>query len=605
MTPMPADPRERRTVTVLFSDLSGFTALSEQMDPEEVSDLVDALFQKLRAAIESHGGTVDKFIGDAVMAVFGAPVAHEDDPLRASRAGLAMQKAVAAFSSERKLDLRLRVGINTGEVLWGSVGGDRATAMGDAVNVAQRLESAAEPGTVLASKSVARAVGGRLRFRALEAIQVKGRQELVEPFIVVGEGAGQTEFRRAGEIATPIVGRDAEIARLIEAFPGGFFVLEGEAGIGKSRLLHELRRRVRAKRPDAWIGVGRAREGPPLPLGAFGEIVRGEAGSGGDGGRLASWLAGEMAADGAVESENRAQLIALSLGYAVPGARVTGIEPARIPAETRHAWERWLRARAARGPVLLCIEDLHWADGGTLSLMEHLATSLAGASVTVVGSARPGGRLPSAHERIGLDALPGEALSRLAEGILPGPLAPELLDFLAQQSGGNPYYLEELARYLLEEKLVGGTPARLAARPERIPDGLQGLLIARLDGVGPASRDALKAAAVVGRTFWRGLLTKILGVPAEPLIEEAHLRQMVFPRDGSLLPGDSEHVFKHALLRDAAYSLLPKKDRARLHLRVAELLPGGGGRKIAILAAGHREAAGQPAEAARLWLEAG
>ncbi|MCE9581114.1 MAG: adenylate/guanylate cyclase domain-containing protein, partial [Planctomycetes bacterium] len=161
---MTAPATERRILTVVFSDLSGFTSLSERMDPEDVTDIIDGLFRRLRATIEGFGGTVDKFIGDAVMAVFGAPVTHEDDPLRAVRAGLAMHREVAAFNKERKLDLALRIGINTGEALWGSVAGDRPTAMGDAVNVAQRMEAAARPGSVLVTRNVERATFRKIEY---------------------------------------------------------------------------------------------------------------------------------------------------------------------------------------------------------------------------------------------------------------------------------------------------------------------------------------------------------------------------------------------------------------------------------------------------------
>ncbi|KAF0241219.1 MAG: hypothetical protein FD180_4560 [Planctomycetota bacterium] len=176
------DPRERRVVTILFSDLSGFTTLSESMDPEDVADTVDALFRRFRATIESGGGTIDKFIGDAVMAVFGAPASHPDDPARAIRAGLAMQRELSAFNEERKISLRMRIGIHTGDVLWGGVGGDRATAMGDAVTLAQKLEGAARPGFVLVSAATRDAAGSGFRFEKREAIPLKGRADAVEVF---------------------------------------------------------------------------------------------------------------------------------------------------------------------------------------------------------------------------------------------------------------------------------------------------------------------------------------------------------------------------------------------------------------------------------------
>ena len=240
---------ERRYVTILFADVSGYTRLSEFMDPEDVQDLINDLFLRLRVVIEANGGTVDKFIGDAVMAVFGAPAAHEDDPVRAVRSAIAMLGVIAAFNAERGTTLRMRLGVNAGEVLWGGVGGDRATATGDAVNVAQRLESSAEPGSIVVSKSVERASAMRVRYRPLGRVQLKGREEPVEAFEAVSEFSGVTEYRLAGAAPAPFVGRESEIARLEAAVsfsgPTAAVLIQGEAGVGKSRLLAELRRRLR------------------------------------------------------------------------------------------------------------------------------------------------------------------------------------------------------------------------------------------------------------------------------------------------------------------------------------------------------------------------
>ncbi|KAF0241531.1 MAG: hypothetical protein FD180_4388 [Planctomycetota bacterium] len=477
---MTGDTRERRTVTILFSDLSGFTRLSERMDPEEVQDLVDALFQRFRAAIESEGGTVDKFIGDAVMAVFGAPVAHEDDAVRAVRAGRGLLDEVAEFDAKRKLGLRLRVGINTGEVLWGALAGEKATAMGDAVNVAQRIESTAAPGTVLVSRAVERGLRGKFLLAGRGEIRVKGRDEPVEVMEVVEELAGQTEHRADGPPAA-FVGREAELARLLERVEdrGGVVHLEGEAGIGKSRLAAELRREFRERHPGAWVTTGRALEGMRLPLAAFGDIVRQEAGvSGldrGDADRIVAFLVSQVPGESATQKENLAHLIAISLGYAVPGARVRDIEPAHFAAETQFAWRQWLTARAARG-ALLCLEDLHWADGATGELLAALAPL----PFAFVATARPGHALPAALDRFPLGDLDAAAAGRLGASVLGAPVDEELARFLGEQSGGNPLYVEELARYLREGKLLDGAPLRLAAAPGRVPDTLGGLLVARL-----------------------------------------------------------------------------------------------------------------------------
>ncbi|MBI2922597.1 MAG: tetratricopeptide repeat protein [Planctomycetes bacterium] len=602
-----ADSRERRTVTVLFSDLSGFTRLSEDRDPEEVADLIDALFQKFRAAVESHGGTVDKFIGDAVMAVFGAPVAHEDDALRAVLAGLALQQALDEFNRERGLDLSLRVGINTGEVLWGTLAGEKATVMGDAVNLAQRLEAAAEPGSVLVSRATEREARDRVRFRGLPAIQVKGRTEAVEPFEAVEELSGGTEVRTGAGAMGPLVGRDAELARLRDAAArGGFFVLTGEPGVGKSRLAAEVRQAVRSARAGIWVAVGRALEHARLPLGPFGDLVRAEAGvsglDAGDAPRVVAAVAAELERAGveAAERENLAHLVALSLGYAVPEARVRHLEPARFEAEAARAWERWLAARARGGPALLCFEDLQWADASTRALLEALAPRLAGRPLTILATARPEAALPAGFETLPLAALDRDGVRRVAEGVLGSAPSPDLLAFLVDQTGGNPYYVEELCRYLRE--------SGLPARPEGMPANLQGLLVARLDSLAPEHKEAVKCASAIGRAFWAGFLAELLGRDVEEAIAEARRREMVFPQAASLMPGDRQYVFKHALLRDAAYSLLTRRDRARLHGaaagRLAGLAGASGDRRLRALAASHWRDAGRDAEAAAAWLEA-
>ncbi|MCC6737949.1 MAG: tetratricopeptide repeat protein [Planctomycetia bacterium] len=601
---MPADPRERRTVTVLFSDLSGFTRLSERMDPEEVQDLVDALFQRFRAAIESRGGTVDKFIGDAVMAVFGAPVAHEDDAVRAVRAGLAMQEEIAAFDAERGLGLRLRVGINTGEVLWGSVAGEKATVMGDAVNVAQRLESAAEPGTVLVSRAVERGLRGRFRLVGREAIHVKGRDEAIEVLQAVEELAGQTEHRPDGPAAA-FVGRDDELARLLARVErgGGVVLLEGEAGIGKSRLAAELRRAFRERHRGAWVATGRALEGLRLPLAAFGDVVRQEAGVAGldvrGGPRVVEALAAGFPPEDAPQALMRAHLVAASIGFSVPGSPVGDLDPARIAAETHFSWERWL----SRRPGLLCLEDLHWADPATGALLAHLAA--APIRVAIVATARPGHSIPRAVSRWPLRDLDAAAAGRLAAALLRSPVAEDLARFLAEQSGGNPLYVEELARFLRDEKLLEGAPLRLSSAPRRVPEGLNGLLVARLDALAEGHKAVVKAASVLGRVFWSNLLAELSEADAGPAVAESKRRGLVFAQGPSLLPGDDQYLFRHALIRDAAYGLLTKKERQRLHARAADLLESRAaatGRRVRSLAAVQREAAGGAAAAADLWL---
>lgn len=597
---MPAtESQERRVVCVVFAQASGLAELPES----DRTATADALFRRLRIVVESHGGSVDKFIGDVVMALWGAPKAHEDDEARALRASLEMARETATFASERGLALGLRAGVNRGEVLYGRVGGDRATVMGDAVNVAQRLEAAAAPGQVLASASVEALARGAFEFRAIPPLRVKGREEPVSAFAVMGGTPGRT----ARLDAAPMMGRSAELERLtsaVSAGRGAFLWVEGEAGIGKSRLLGEMRARLRLSRPGLRIETGRATDAAKLPMFALGEAMGRTHED-----RLSLALTEELAAAGAsaVDARNWGNLIAISLGRAVEDSNAGAVEPARLKAETHWAWEQWLRARLARGPLLLCLEDLHVADDGTIDLLTCLASRLAAESFAIVATARPGGRRPGGFEAVALGELPADAATALAASILGGPLAPDLEAFLAKKSGGNPYYIEELSRFLLENRLAIGRPLRMASRTERVPDGLQGLLVARLDGLAAEEKEVVKGASVVGQEFWELFLAGLLDREVHAALLEASRRGMVLDRPASLLPGERQSAFRHALLRDAAYSLVTKKERARLHGAAADAFERrapAAGRIATVLAARHREAAGAPREAAMLWMRA-
>ncbi|MEK7466550.1 MAG: adenylate/guanylate cyclase domain-containing protein [Planctomycetota bacterium] len=586
---------ERRFVTVLFSDLKGFTSLSETLDPEDVRDIVDALFCVFRVRIEEQGGAVDKFIGDAVMAVFGAPVARGDEAYRAVCAGLGMQEELKKFNRERGLELRLRVGVNAGEVLWGSVGGDRPTAMGDAVNVAQRLEASAVPGTVLAGASVRRLSRGRVSFTARGAIAVKGRAEPVEAWEATAL-AGEEGARR------PLVGRATELGRLAKAAAaGGLVEVVGEAGTGKTRLVEEC---LAALPPGTWTATGRFPESARLPYSALGDVARARAGSS-DVGAVVARVAADLAqlGDDATAAENGAHLVAMSLGFALENTRVAAIEPLRRATETRVAWGRWL---SSLGPAAIALEDIHWAGDESVQLLGTLAERLAGRGVAILLTTRTRGNPPAGFERLALGALEADDARLLLETSIGGKADERLAEFVRAKCAGHPGFIEEMGRFLVAEKLIEGPPYRIVGSAERIPEGLAGILTARLDALGEGARESLKAASVIGRSFWRRLLGEAWGRDPGPGLETSLASGVVECRDPGALAGDEELSFRQALLRDAAYALLPKKERGALHARVAASLRAhGGGRSVAALAATHLELAGQPLDAARLWLDVG
>ncbi|KAF0244436.1 MAG: adenylyl cyclase class-3/4/guanylyl, partial [Planctomycetota bacterium] len=570
------------------------------------AEVSDAFYGILRGAIEGHGGTIDKFIGSELMAVFGAPVAHEDDASRAARAALEIVDAA------RSRAFAVRAGLNCGEVLWGSVAGDRPTAMGDAVNVAHRLMEAAPPGVVLVSRAVERACRGEVLFRSPERLDLRGRGAEVETFEAWRAPSGPTEARLSPLPATPFLGRDDEFARVLEVVsrPGGGAVLvRGEAGTGKSRILAELRQVLRSKAPGLRSMTGRARDAVRLPLLPFREMVTAELGAPGlevfDPVTTARRLKADLvrAGMGSRDASHRADFIVLSLGAALPDSPVRHLDPARAAEEARAAWVDWLASRAKEAPLLVCLEDLHWADGATMALAQHLAKALPGHGVSVAASARPEARTLDGFEEVAVRELPPAAAAGIARIVLGGDLSPGLEAWLLEKSGGNPLFVEELCAWLRDQGLVKGSPLALAAAPSSIPDGLHALLVARLDTLPPPEREALKAASVLGRVFGAKLLKEMAGADVISALGEAAKRGLILPQDRSFFPGEAEYAFRHALFRDAAYSLLTKKDRSRFHGRAADVLTAASpGRALTAMAARHREAQGRAEDAAALWL---
>ncbi len=590
---MPDAVSERRTAVIVFAQVLG--ALPG-----------DALFGELRSRVERHGGIVDKFIGDVVMAVFGAPVARGDDTARAMRAAIAMRAAARAAGCD------LRAGINRGEVFWSSVAGERATAMGDPVNVAQRLQSAASPGAVVASRAAWDAAGDSFEGRSLGALTLKGRTETVEAWEVESLPPGATRRGMPGMRETPFLGREQSLAGLMARFregTGGLVVVSGAAGTGKSRLLAELRRLARLAAARAWVATGRAQETAAIPRAAFGEIVRDATGV--DGAADPEGLAASLVRDlegrpaSGLQRRTWADLIMLSLGFAVPGAGAREMDPLQVRGETSDAWRNWILARSGGGPALLCLEDLQWADPFTHELLGDVVAGLRGLPVLFVGALRPGTEPSVAAHRVELDDLPADASRAIASAVLGAPLDDSLAAFLAGRAGGNPLFVEELCLFLRDRGLVAGTPRTLTGDPGGIPGGLQDLLVAQADALAASSKASMKAASVVGTTFWTGLVGRILGLDGPADVHEARSRAMVAPRESSLLPGDSEFAFRHALIREALYSLLPRRDRTRFHGQIAQDLAGPGlpaRMDLLSLAARHAESAGEPARAAELWM---
>ena len=611
-------PDERRQVTVLFADLSGYTAVAERMDPEAVKLVVDRSLRRLGSEVEAFGGTVDKYIGDNVMALFGAPVAHEDDAERAVRAALGMQAAMDEINESLPGDttFSLRVGVNTGEVIAGAVG-DRYTVTGDTVNVASRLQSAGSPGAVTVGERTVRATRDAVAYRELAPLTLKGKAEPVPAWEATGLTAPQT-LRRAASLEAPLMGRDRELDALEAAYErvvgdgrAHMVTLMGEAGVGKSRLLREFERRLPALEPQAAMRTGRS-----LPYGsgivywALGEVIRAEAGIVDSDSSDEAWskLCGyvsDVLSEASGPSERSAAQIARSLGLDVPEALdLPGDQdPQRMREIFFSALRTVIEASAGRRPLILAFEDIHWADDGMLDAIEHLAKWVR-APLLVVCLARDdllerrpgwgGGRLGATQ--LFLEPLTSAQSRELVSALLGdhGP-AHEVVPLVAERSGGNPLFAEEMVRRLEEQGTAG-----IAA----LPDSVQAVLAARLDALDPFERRLVQQAAVVGRTFWEGsldALAKQEGRPLGPALAALQEKDILAPEPESRLAGEQELAFKHVLIRDVAYGMLPKSVRWQKHVEVARFIEERAGDRteevVALLAEHYGRAAALSGEA--------
>jgi class 3 adenylate cyclase/tetratricopeptide (TPR) repeat protein len=518
-------PMQRKTVTVVFCDVTGSTALGESTDPEALRALLARYFERMKGIVESHGGSVEKFIGDAVMAVFGVPVAHEDDALRACRAAVEMRDAFP------ELDIQGRIGVNTGEVVTGT---EERLATGDAVNVAARLEQAAQPGEVLIGEETfglvrtAAEVGGK-RFLTL-----KGKAEEVPawPLLAV---TGEVERR----FATVMVGRETELRRLRDAFQQAehdrscqLFTVLGSAGVGKSRLAAEFLAGLEAR------------------------IVRGRCLSYGDG--ITYWPVVEILK----------QLGTLPEGDAGTPLRSLLGESETLADAGEIAWgfRKLLEQKAHDEPLVCVLDDLHWAEETLLDLVEHVADLSRDAPILLLCMARPellerrpswGGGKWNATTVL-LEPLDAAETERLLAEL--GGVGDALRERIVQVAEGNPLFVEEMLGLVRDS---GGSEVE-------VPPTIQALLAARLDQLDPAERVVLEHGSVEGRTFHRGTVSAL--ADGEAAVDQrllALVRKELVRPDRPQLPGDDAYRFRHLLIRDAAYDALPKATRADLHERFA------------------------------------
>jgi class 3 adenylate cyclase/tetratricopeptide (TPR) repeat protein len=580
----PAETRaERKIVTALFCDVVGFTARSERLDPEDVHRLLEPYYARARAELEHFGGTVEKFIGDAVFALFGAPRAHEDDPYRGVRAALAVRDAIAELNeSEPALDLHVRIGITTGEAfveLGARPLAGEGMAWGDVLNTSSRLQAAAPADGILVDEPTQRATARTIEYEPVEPIAVKGKEELLTAWSAVA-----TRARPGVELADheqiPLADRVEELETLVGALSAAMderavraVTLIGEPGIGKSRLVLELFLSVR-KATDfiSW------RQGRSLPYGggvsfwALGEMVKNHAG-------VLESDPVEMAAEKLrqaleelFEDPRELERVERSLRPLVGLAA----EEARGGRDAAFAsWRRFFVALAERRPLVLVFDDLHWADDGLLDFVEELVQRAGRVPLLVVCTARPElvERRPdwlAESERttiLGLAALSREATVELVTA-LSEPLPAPLTRRVAEASDGNPLYAVEYARMLASRGDVGAESMDLPA-----PGSLQALLAARIDALPPDEKAALQHAAVIGKVFWTGALAAAGRLPrrsVERNLRALERKDFVRRSRRSTFADEPEYAFSHILLSETAYRQIPRRRRAEAHLRAAE-----------------------------------
>jgi len=565
---------ERKVITCLFCDLVGFTARAESMDPEDVRRLLQPYHARLRSELERHGGTVEKFIGDAVMAVFGAPVAHEDDPERAVRAALAIRDALA---EEEGLDVR--VGITTGEALIALTARPQdgeGMASGDVVNTAARLQSAAPVNGVLVDETTYRATERAIGYREAASVEAKGKAEPIPVWEALeAKSRFGIDVRQLG--GTKLVGREDELEALVAALNRArrerepqLVTLVGVPGIGKSRLVWELFQRV-DQEPEITLW----RQGRSLPYGegvsfwALGEMVKAQAGvlETDDTERTEAKLRETVAA--VVSDPADAQWLESHLRPLV-GLETSAEVGSGRRDEAFAAWRRFLEALAEQRPLVLVFEDLHWADDALLDFVDHLVDWASGVPILVAGTARPellsrrpgwGGGKPNALT-LSLSPLSDDETATLVHALLErSVLAAEVQQTLLERAGGNPLYAEEFVRMLGER----------GENELALPETVQGLIAARLDGLSPEEKALLQAVSVLGKVFWLGAATELAEIErwsAEERLHSLERKEFLRRERRSSVAGEVEYAFRHLLVRDVAYGQIPRGVRADKH-RVA------------------------------------
>ena len=586
---MQEQAQERRLVTVLFADFAGFTQIADQMDPEELQVLVSGIFEDLAEEAVANDGTIEKFIGDAIFVIFGAPVAHEDDPQRALRTALGMQRVFADHAArvkkERGIELGLRTGVHTGMVVAGSV---RSVAefgvMGDTVNTAQRIQAAAGPGEIYVSQATFRLTNREFSFREVGPIEIKGKEKPILVYALTGE---RSDGRAAIDVAAPLVGRWMELSRLDLAYQSSrlghteVVLVAGEPGIGKSRLLSEFTGLATASEE------GTKTEGPRVMRWTFSRVnQRSYAG-------FIEPLLVELGIDGsAADAQTKLADRLEALGFSNPLvtaptlAQFLHLPGASEPASDSEEWRRSMviivydviAALARERPLLYILEDLHFADAASLDLLWFVASRASRVPILFLLAQRIGPGTPEPRPsrtnftQLVLEPLSDEEAARIVEATFDW-LPDELRDRIVARAGGNPFFIEESLRSLVESGAVArdeGGEWRLRDRPSvlEVPATLHAVVAARIDRLPPTARECIQLASVIGQRFGDRVLREAGGNRLAEAVDQLIASDLVL----EAAPGErreGRYRFKHAVVQEVAYNTLLVRRRAELHRRVA------------------------------------
>jgi ABC-type oligopeptide transport system substrate-binding subunit/class 3 adenylate cyclase len=634
---------ERKPVTILFTDIVGSTALAEKLDPEEWKEIVSEAHRRVSQAVYQYEGTIAQLLGDGVLAFFGAPVTHEDDPIRAVHAALDIQQAIGKYAGELKGcvdDFQMRIGLNTGTVVVGSVGSDlhmEYLAVGDAVNLAARLQSAAQPGKVLISKSTARKVKAIFDLQDLGEISLKGKAEPVAVFEVIKSKAVPGSGRGFEELYSPLVGRSCELGGLREALEalvkghGQIVTIIGEAGIGKSRLVEEARREGPGSQGAAhWIEGRALSYGQTLSFWSITQLIYNDLGL----------------SDGDPEVRVRAALkrrlndlfggkdievlpyLAQLVGVRLEGElaeRLRQLDGETLKRQTLLSISQYFQRLAEKQPTAAVFEDLHWADSSSLEALEELLAVTDRAPLMLVllarlerehGSWRIKVRAETdfshRYTEILLKPLSSKEQNRLVDNLLAISDLPESIrQLILAHSEGNPFYLEEILRSLIDQGAILREGEKWRATRDltdiSIPETLEGVLLSRIDRLQEDVRRTLQLASVIGKSFLYRLLEAIAAAEQQLDQHLAQLQRADLVREKTILP-ELEYMFKHSLTQEAAYNSLLLERRREFHRRVGEALEqlfADRREQYLGLLAHHFEAAGEHARAVGYLIQAG